>query len=88
MFNFFKLFRVHGLVRNANGTFMRITFIKEDGTKRSLVGRTGVKWQGKPSEMFRSLYHVNFYGVREEGFRTIPIPKITHIATCGKVEVL
>ena len=87
LFNIARLVRVHQLVKNANGTFMRITFTKEDGTKRNLVGRTGVKWRGQASPMFRSPYHITFYSL-QDGFRTVRVDKVQQVASCGRVEIV
>lgn len=88
IFNIARLVRVHGLIKNANGTFVTIRFKNSEGTYRTINGRTGVKWNGKNSNAFRNPYVVNIWSVQDRAFRSIRADRIEMIKSCGKVDIL
>lgn len=91
VFNFAKIFRVHAIIRNANGTFVRIRYVREDGKEINLIGRTGVRFQGASQPMFRSPFHINFYKCTrwgDNGWRQLRVDRIKLIATVGRKEVV
>ncbi len=88
IFNLARLVRVHGLIKNANGTFLTIKFRNAEGQERILNGRTGVQWKGSPSKAFRNPYLINFWSTQDREFRSIRADRVETIKSCGKVEVL
>jgi hypothetical protein len=88
IFNLSRLVRVHGLIKNANGTFITIKFKNAEGVEKTINGRTGVRWNDKPSVLFRNPYLINFWSVHDRGFRSIRADRIEVIKSCGRVEIL
>lgn len=88
IFNIARLVRVHGLIRNANGTFVTIKFKNAEGSERIINGRTGVKWKGKPAGLFRNPYIINLWSVHDRAFRSIRADRVEMIKSCGRVEIL
>jgi hypothetical protein len=64
--------KLEEIIEKSNGKILSVTFIKKDGTKRTLVGRLGVKahLKGGKSTVDHDKY-INIYDMQSEGYRNI-----------------
>ena len=69
----------------SNGCIFSVTFTKKDGTKRTLVGRRGVRshltGNGKP---FFHKRVITVYDFTKAGYRMIPLDRIISYRANGK----
>lgn len=79
---------IENLIRQSNGKFLTVTFRKKDGTTRTLNGRIGVKFNGKPSEARFDGVNQPYYllwSPQERGYRRIKADEIIALASGGLV---
>ena len=74
------------IIKQTQGRITTISFIKDDGTSRTITGRVGVKHQGKPSghrmDSARRAFFL-IYSMRDRGFRRIDVERVISIRTEG-----
>lgn len=85
--NLFKQYLVRAAINNANGTWMTVTFVKKDGTVRTLNCRTGVKKYilGTGTPRFE-VGNVTVWSPRD-GYRTIRLSSVKRITAAGNTVV-
>lgn len=75
------------LIKNTNGKFFSVQFIKKDGTIRNMTARIdvkkGVKGTGHAVSLESMVMRV--YDVQKRAFRSIPLNRINHIKFRGIV---
>lgn len=60
------------LIDQSNGKMITVTFIKKDGTQRTLNGRLGVKKYLKGGKLnSNTAEYINIYDVQNKGYRSI-----------------
>ena len=72
------------LIEQSNGKFVSVTFIKKDGTERTLVGRLGVTkhLKGGKSTLDANQY-ITIYDTQNEGYRAINRDTILSVRVGG-----
>lgn len=63
-------------IRKANGRFFTVTFMKKDGTIRTINGRTGVRNSAVETDKYFIVYDL-----RTKGFRSVRKDSIVRITT-------
>ncbi|NJL70277.1 MAG: hypothetical protein HC888_01100 [Candidatus Competibacteraceae bacterium] len=76
------------IVKMSNGRFITVTFTKLNGDERTINGRLGVRWLGKPSgDRMDSgdREYLLVWDVRSRGFRRVAVDTIKRVATQNTV---
>jgi len=76
------------LAKASNGRFMTVTFVKKDGTLRTINGRTGVHFNGEASPVrydANDQAYILMWSVRDRNFRRINLNTVERIASQGSV---
>ena len=74
------------IARIAGNKFISISFLKKDGTKRTINGRLHVKryLKGGDNPNTRKDEFLIIYSMRDKGYRTINLDTVFRIAASGK----
>lgn len=60
------------LIEKSNGKMLTVTFVKQDGTERTLNGRLGVRKYIKGSSLKKnSTEYITIYDVQNKGYRSV-----------------
>ena len=72
------------VIKNSNGKFLSVTFIKKDGTERTLTGRLGVKkhLRGGVSTLNPETY-ITLYDMTAKGYRAVNRATIQSVTIGG-----
>jgi hypothetical protein len=65
---------VNNVIKQTSGQFITVTFTKNDGSTRTINGRTGVRYNGKASPMHRymgSKSYLLIWSVADRGYRMV-----------------
>jgi len=77
---------IDNAINNAKGRFLTITFIKKDGTTRTINGRTGVKRYLKGGKATVSAKeYIILYSIHDKGYRSINKSTITRISSSNAI---
>lgn len=74
------------IARIAGNKFISISFLKKDGTKRTINGRLHVKryLKGGDNPNTRKDEFLIIYSMKDKGYRTINLDTVFRIAASGK----
>lgn len=74
------------IARIAGNKFISVSFLKKDGTKRTINGRLHVKryLKGGDNPNTRNDAFLIIYSLRDKGYRTINLDSVFRIAASGK----
>ena len=79
------------LINNSKGKFLSVTFVKKDGTKRVLVGRTGVHsspnapLKGKGVRYTPSDYNlITLFDAHKKAYRMVNVGTLTEVKSGGE----
>lgn len=75
------------MIDNSNGKMVTVTFIKQDGSLRTINGRIGVHKHIKGSSNKKNTQYITFYDVKNKGYRSINRDTITGIR-CQGIEAI
>lgn len=72
------------MIDNSNGKMVTVSFIKQDGSLRTINGRIGVRKYIKGSSVTnKNDQYITFYDVKNKGYRSINRDTITGIRYQG-----
>lgn len=73
------------LIESSHGRFLSISFVKDDGTPRSITGRVGVRYRGVPAHYRRDSKNRKFYllYVPGKGYRRINADAVLEVSLDG-----
>ncbi|MHA5540330.1 hypothetical protein ACVSNP_23420 [Pseudomonas aeruginosa] len=73
------------LIETSSGRFLTVTFVKDDGTIRTMNGRVGVRYRGKPADYRRDSTDRKFYllYVPGRGYRRINAEAVLEVTLDG-----
>lgn len=73
------------LIESSNGRFLTVTFIKDDGSIRTLNGRVGVRYRGDPASYRHDSKNRRFYllFVPGKGYRRINAESVLEVTLDG-----
>lgn len=76
---------IDNLIESSNGRFLTVTFIKDDGTERTLNGRVGVRHRGQPTGYRSDSRDRKFYllFVPGKGYRRINAEAVLAVSLDG-----
>lgn len=74
------------IARIAGNKFISVSFVKKDGTKRTINGRLHVKryLKGGDNPNTRNDAFLIIYSMKDKGYRTINLDSVFRIAASGK----
>lgn len=74
------------IARIAGNKFISVSFLKKDGTKRTINGRLHVKryLKGGDNPNTRNDAFLIIYSMKDKGYRTINLDSVFRIAASGK----
>jgi hypothetical protein len=74
------------IARIAGNKFISISFLKKDGTKRTINGRLHVKryLKGGDNPNTRKDEFLIIYSMKDKGYRTINLDSVFRVAASGK----
>ena len=72
--------------RIASNKFIAVSFLKRDGTPRTINGRMGVKryLKGGDNPNTRKESFLIIYSIKDKGYRTVNLDSVFRIAANGK----
>ncbi len=78
------------IARIAGNKFISISFLKKDGTPRTINGRLHVKryLKGGDNPNTRNDAFLIIYSMRDKGYRTINLDSVIRIAASGKEKII
>ena len=83
--------KASNLINNSKGKFLSVTFVKKDGTKRVLVGRTGVHsspnapLKGKGLRYNPSNYNlITLFDAHKKAYRMVNVGTLTEVKSGGE----
>lgn len=73
------------LIETSNGRFLTVTFLKDDGSVRTLNGRVGVRYRGQPTDYRSDSTNRKFYllYVPGKGYRRINAEAVLEVSLDG-----
>jgi hypothetical protein len=72
------------LIEKSNGKMLTVTFLKRDGTMRTMNGRIGVKKYIKGSSLKKnSSDYITMYDVQNQGYRSVNRNTIVSVRSEG-----
>ena len=82
-----KTSMLRNIISATKGQFFSVRFVKENGSMRNMICRTGVKkgikGTGYPMSESKKLIRWRVYDMNKKAYRTIPIDRIRSIKTVG-----
>lgn len=75
------------MIDQSNGKMVTVSFIKQDGSLRTINGRIGVHKYTKGSSNKKNSQYITFYDVKNKGYRSINRDTITGIR-CQGIEAI
>ena len=73
---------LHNLIKETNGKFFTVTFIKKDGTERTMNARLGVKVYLRGGQLEYDAEEkglIPVYDVKTKGYRMVNVSTITNL---------